>query len=353
MKRNECTTKAGTRPAEKVDILSDNMLLEGSGYSSAAKAFQLIENSSYSIGADMSLVSVLTVIGRKDGIRQAILLDGNDELEIRDGNVCLKDAMYVNIKGSIREEAEEVSLFFCLGGCYKTPLNIDDPDMILVGTTSLKSLCKQLKIEHRGKGYFRDAGIAAKCESFTDEKRVFLFCREQDGVKKMFCCYTVQSAARLLTFEQVVDMVRRSTKGASISYWKITQEKKVVRFRLSDRREFEVTWSDTGLYGINLQAGKTTYPAKSAEELENHIRNAVANFAVWDTPAFVFFHKVAAEDGVLPGMPEIRCADHVDKIDWQSTVSRRAALPNLKYVFGNKKSWFVPNVEGGRKCASL
>lgn len=69
------------------NILSDQMYLYGTGYVDAAKAFQRVEDATVSIPADLSIMDVMTVLDGEGDIRQALILDGNDKLVLRDGNV--------------------------------------------------------------------------------------------------------------------------------------------------------------------------------------------------------------------------------------------------------------------------
>ena len=299
------------------DILSDQLNLYGIGYPDAAEAFRKVEESTLSIKADLSIASVLSVISHKGNISQAVLLDGNDELEIRDGNVCLKDALFVNIKdtGNAPKGVGESSLFFCLGGCCKTPLTLDDPDLIAVGDASMKSLVSALKIEHRGKGFFRDAGIAYKCEALA-EKNVYLLCRQDNGVKKMYAVFSQTNGMQYLRFEELVDMVCRHARGARILDWGIMQKERFVNFVNGDGTEFKVSWSDTGYISPTFEQAGVKVKTQSMEEMEILIADA-CKVDIFNG-GFVFPYRTRTAIKRTAPKLEFRFA-HRANIDWKKT----------------------------------
>ena len=303
------------------NILSDQMYLYGTGYVDAAKAFQRVEDATVSIPADLSIMDVMTVLDGEGDIRQALILDGNDKLVLRDENVCLQDAMYVNIKGAVPEGLSDDTLYFCLGGCSKTPLRMDDPDLIAVSNTSMRSIVGVLKMEHRQKGYFRDAGIAARCQAMPGEKNVYLLCREDGGVKKLFSVFSQENSLSFLKFEELVDMVRRHTWGTRIVRWSIEQEKRNVEFECGSGEKFSVTWSDTGFTSFAFEMNGKVVKAKKKDALEQLIAGVCQQERPSaDRPLYTYAWRSARP--VLRNTNKISYASHHFKIIWDRSAQK-------------------------------
>ena len=270
--------KDRTKIRYNTNFLSDEYHVFGEGYPTAAQAFRQIEANSYSIDADVSIMSVLTSIQKKGDMLQTVLLDGNDELVIVDGMVVLKDASFVNIKCKPETGyVDEGSLFFYLGGCYKTPITIDDYNLLVVGASALKTLSNLLKLEHLQRGFFRDASIAAKCSSYPDEKILNLFIREYHNVKKVFAAFSATDGMEFLRFEELWRVIRETAPGTKVKKWYITQQVREASFECPDGKAFSVTWSDTAYSSFVFTCEGKTERRKKKDELFDLIDETISN----------------------------------------------------------------------------
>ena len=318
------------------NFLSDDYYVFGEGYPAAAPAFRQIEANSYSIDADASILSVLTSIQKKGDFLQAVLLDGNDELEIVDGMVTLKDACFVNIKCKPETGyVDEGSLFFYLGGCYKTPVMIDDYNLLCVGTPVFKTLSNLLKLEHLQKGFFRDAAIAAKCSSYPEKKILNLFIREYHNVKKVFAVFSSTDGMEFLRIEELWRMIRTAAPGTKVKDWYLTQQIREVSFERPDRKMFSVTWSDTAYSSFVLSCDGKAERRRKKEELFALIRETIG-CAEEDKkvyPAAV----AAAEDNeyyLRPDLKDPGIISFVKKgIDWKKTFRMDRDELEFTYVY--------------------
>lgn len=259
------------------NILSDKLNMSGNGFKTASEAFHRIEDATASAAVDLSIVSVLSYLGKTGRIAQAVLLDGNDELVIRNGSVCLKDATYVNIKlNETNNQSMEGSLFFQAGGVYKTPINANDPDFYAVGAAAFKSLSKHLKIEHKSnRGFFRDADIAARCAGMDKEDTVHLLYRHDGNIKKVFSCFVNSDGLGYLKFNELCDMVHSVSPMASITDWSITQTARSVCFLTEYNQELKVSWSDTGFKAMTAEVNGEITRFRSREALSAYINSTL------------------------------------------------------------------------------
>ena len=265
---------------ENRNFLSDKFYMSGSNYSGAVSAFHSIETATKSVEADLSLISVLSVIGKKGGIRQTVLLDGNDELEVRDGNVCLKDASFINVKCKDAEAEDDFDLFFQMGGVYKTPVSISNPDLLAVSGLVFKPLSKHLKIEHKpDRGFFRDADVALKCASLEKEDVVHFLYREKDGVKKAFSCFVNSDGLGFLKFDVLWNIVRKASRRTVISEWEITQTQRSITFLTQYRQKLKVTWSDTGFVGVTAEINGEVTRIRNLDDLKDFIERKLGEDA--------------------------------------------------------------------------
>lgn len=255
------------------NILSDKYHMTGSDYTGASEAFKQIEKATYSIEADLSLVSVLSVVGKTDKLQQAVILDGNDQLVIQGCQVCLKDASFINIKGDA-DGTDDDGLFFQFGGAYKTPVAISDEDLFAVSETMIKPLARHLKIEHKqSRGFFRDADIAARFSSLKDEDLVHVLYREENNVKKAFSCFFKSDGMNYLRFRNLWETVCETAPGAEIIDWDITQYMRSITFLTDNERKMKIIWSDTGYIATTLEYEGNIVKIRQNEKLKTAIQN--------------------------------------------------------------------------------
>lgn len=253
------------------DVLSKDMFMKGSGLESAQKAFRKIEDCTKSISTDISLMSVLTVIGKKPGLKEALILDGHDRFVVRNNEVVLDEATYINIKGNKVAQSED-GTFFLLGGAYKTPVRQEDEDLFAADDLVFKPLAKHLKIEHKkARGCFRDADFASRCSELQDEDNVNFLYREKEGVKKIFYCFFNVDGMGYLRFDDLWKIVRTIEPDTEIIDYTITQFVRTVMFQTPAGKAFRIKWSDTGFLATTVEVDGKDIRIKKESELKRFL----------------------------------------------------------------------------------
>lgn len=258
------------------DVLSKELFMKGSGLESAQKAFHKIEDCTKSVSTDISLMSVLTVIGKKPRLKEALILDGHDKFVVRNNEVALDEATYINIKGNKVAESED-GTFFLLGGAYKTPVYQEDEDLFAADDLVFKPLARHLKIEHKkSRGCFRDADFASRCSDLQDEDNVNFLYREKDGMKKIFYCFFNGDGMGYLHFDDLWKIVHTLEPDTEIIDYTITQFVRTVMFQTPAGQVFRVKWSDTGFLATTVEVGGEDIRIKKRSEMKRFLAELIS-----------------------------------------------------------------------------